>query len=46
MGWRLLYDVAVKERWFEATGKTPFEAVFYSNFEDFVDKISLRNARG
>lgn len=44
-GWRILYDIGVRERWYEGTDKNPISSVFYSNFEDFVEKCSIRNGR-
>lgn len=43
-GWRSLYQVAIENRWFETTDKTPWDAVFYSNFEDFVERFAIKNS--
>ena len=45
VGFRSFYDIAVRERWYDGTEINPFASVFYSNFEDFVSKIAIRNGR-
>lgn len=44
-GWRVFYQIGVEERWFERPGMTPYEAVFYSDFESFIERISIKKAR-
>lgn len=43
VGWEFVYEVCKNERWFEVSHRTPVEAVFYSDFEDAVNKISRVN---
>lgn len=43
VGWNFVYEVCKNERWFELSNQTPVEAVFRSNFEDAVYKISIHN---
>jgi hypothetical protein len=42
-GWRTYYNVGVNGRWYEGKETTPFESVFYSDFEDLVSRISIQN---
>lgn len=44
-GYRVFYQIGVEERWFEVSGRTPYEAVFYSDFESFIERISIKKAR-
>lgn len=44
-GWRIFYQIGIEERWFEGSAGTPYEAVFYSDFESFIERISIKKAR-
>ena len=43
-GWKTCYQIAMKERWFEVLGKTPYEAVFRGDFEQMAYFMTVYNA--
>ena len=43
VGWESLYEVAIEKRWFEGTHESPFESVFYADFEELINKLSIYN---
>lgn len=43
-GWKSLYPIAIEKRWFEVPGRTPYECVYYGDFEQLAYFMSLHNA--
>lgn len=44
-GWRIYYQVAIEQRWFNITGQTAIESVFNSDFAEFVERIAILNSK-
>jgi len=44
-GWRIYYDAAMCEGWFDEVGMKKMEAVFYGNAVELIRYISLKNGR-
>ncbi len=44
MGWRIYYQIGIKNAWFTGTEQSPFDSVFYSDFETFVFQVSINRA--
>jgi len=45
MGWSMFLSAGVAENWFTTTSETAFDAVFYSDFEQFVHLYALKQAK-
>ena len=41
MGWRVFYNKSAEMGWFTSGGRSPIESVFYSDFEEWVERMSV-----